>query len=172
LQRRKTDLLINLLKNNSNACWSEINKRIFESIKLKIRFFCHLQNHFDREKILTHFDSDRWLWADLDTFKKINFVNMIYHVKNKKMIFIRLNVQFILFLSRTFNSAERNYWSMKLKVADLVWIIRKIRHMMKSMLRLLIIIYINHAVTVTIAKQTSLITANTDKLNLRLIQAS
>lgn len=113
--------------------------------------------------------TDCWLWADLDAFKKIDFINMIYHVKNKKMIFIRLDVQFILFLSRTLNSAERNYWSTKLKVADLVWVIRKIRHMMKSTLKSLTIIYINHAVAVTIAKQTSLITANTDKLNLRLI---
>lgn len=97
---------------------------------------------------------------------------MIYHVRNEKMIFIRLDVQFILFLSRTLNSAEWNYWSTKLKVADLVWVIRKIRHMMKSTLRSLTIIYIDHAVAVTIAKQTSLITVNTDKLNLRLIQAS
>ncbi len=172
LQRRKTDLSVNLLKNNLNAHWSEISKRIFKLIELKIRFFCHLQNHFDRKRVLTHFNSDRQLWADLDAFKKINFVDIIYYIKNEKTIFIRLNVQSILFLSRTLNSAERNYWSTKLKVADLVWIIRKIRHIMKSTLRLLTIIYINHAVAVTIAKQTSLITANTDKLNLRLIQAS
>ncbi len=88
------------------------------------------------------------------------------------MIFIQLNVQSILFLSRILNSAERNYWLTKLKVADLIWMIKKIHHMMKSTLKLLTIIYINHAVAVMIAKQTSLTTANTDKLNLHLIQVS
>ena len=44
--------------------------------------------------------------------------------------------------------------------------------MMKFTLKPLTIIYIDHAIAVTIAKQTSLTTANTDKLNLRLIRAS
>jgi len=130
LQRHKTKLSVDLLKNNLNAHWSEIDKRAFESIKLKVRFFQHLQNHFVRKKILTHFNSDCQLWINLDAFKKINFVDMIYHVKDEKMIFTQLNVQFILFLSRILNFAERNYWFTKLKVADLIWVIKKIHHMM------------------------------------------
>lgn len=61
LQRRKTELSVNLLKNNLNTHWSKINKRTFELIKLKVRFFQHFQNHFVREKVLTHFNSDRQL---------------------------------------------------------------------------------------------------------------
>ncbi len=172
LQRRKTELSVNLLKNNLNTYWSKINKRTFELIKLKVRFFQHFQNHFVREKVLTHFDSDRQLWVNLDAFKKINFIDMIYHVKDEKMIFTQLDVQFILFLSRTLNSAERNYWLTKLKVANLIWMIKKIHHMMKSTLKLLTIIYIDHAVAVIIVKQISLTTANTNKLNLHLIWIS
>ncbi len=43
---------------------------------------------------------------------------------------------------------------------------------MKFTLKSLTIIYIDHAIAVMITKQTSLTTVNTDKLNLRLIQAS
>ncbi len=39
LQRCKTELSVNLLKNNLNARWSKIDKRTFEFIKLKVRFF-------------------------------------------------------------------------------------------------------------------------------------
>ncbi len=50
----------------------------------------------------------------------------------------------ILFLSRELNFAERNYWSTELKIVNVVWVVHQI----------------------------SLFFFNTDKLNLRLIQAS
>jgi len=60
LQRCKTELSVNLLKNNLNARWSEINKRTFESIELKVRFFWHLQNHFVRENT-----DSFWFWSSV-----------------------------------------------------------------------------------------------------------
>lgn len=44
--------------------------------------------------------------------------------------------------------------------------------MIKFTLRSLTIIYIDHVIAVMIVKQTSLMTVNTDKLNLHLIQVS
>ena len=77
-----------------------------------------------------------------------------------------------MFFSRCLNDVEKNYWSTKLKVVDIVWIIRKIRHMIESIEIFSIIIYIDHFVVVSISRQTTLTTFSSDKLNLRLVRAS
>ena len=113
---------------------------------------------------------------------------MIYHVQESEQIspsyqyeadsstestaVPRTKVQLILFLSKLLNTAERNYWPTELKVAGIVWVIKRVRHMIESTKVPPIIVYTDHSAAVSISKQTSLITFSTNKLNLRLVRAS
>ena len=65
---------------------------------------------------------------------------------------------------------EKNYWSIKLKIVEIVWIIRKIKHLIKFNECFSIIIYIDHWTIVSISRQINFITFNIDKLNLRFIK--
>ena len=100
---------------------------------------------------------------------------MIYHVDSEYTLSndysSRFKIQLILFLNRFLNSVESRHWSTKLKLTNLVWILRKVRHLVKST-RHQIIIYTNHDVSIEIIKQINLFIFSTDKLNLRLIRAS
>ena len=78
----------------------------------------------------------------------------------------------LCFLVVIWKEVERNYWSIELEIVDIVWIIRKIRHMIKFIEISSIIIYTNHFVAVSINRQITLTIFNSDKLNLRLVRAS
>ena len=81
---------------------------------------------------------------------------MIYHVKdfivdNTKLI-SRIFVKLILFLSRMLNTAETNYWSTELEVADIIWIIKRVRHLIDFTDVFSIIIYIDHSTAISISR--------------------
>ncbi|SLM33892.1 reverse partial [Lasallia pustulata] len=76
-----------------------------------------------------------------------------------------------MFLSKMLSTAESHYWPTELEMAGLVWAIKKLRHLVDSTVKP-VIIYTNHSAITSIAKQTSLSSSNIDKLNNRLIQAS
>ena len=84
----------------------------------------------------------------------------------------RTIIQSIMFLNRCLNEAKRNYWFIKLEIVGIVWIMKKIRHMIESIEISSVVIYIDHSVAVLISRQITLIISNSDKLNLRLIRAS
>lgn len=50
------------------------------------------------------------------------------------------------------NEVERNYWSTKLKIVDIVWVVKKIRHMIESIRKSLTIIYIDHSIAMSISR--------------------
>ena len=77
-----------------------------------------------------------------------------------------------MFLSRCLNDAKRNYWPTELEVAGIIWVVKKTRYMLESNLKAPVVVYIDHSAAVPISKQTTLNTASTDKLNLRLVRAS
>ena len=114
---------------------------------------------------------------NLNTFKIFDFVAIIYHHKQNYISkdfnkLARTNVQSILFLSRYLNIVEHNYWPTKLEIADVVWIVKKIRHMIEFSLKSFVIIYTNYSAVVLISRQTILNIINTNKFNLRLIRIS
>ena len=74
-----------------------------------------------------------------------------------------------MFLSRKLNSAEKNYWLMKLEIVCLIWMLKKIWHIIKTV-KNETIIYTDYSAILKIVKQTSFSTLFTDKLNLYLIQ--
>ena len=142
----------------------------------EVSAFKRLQEAFRKPTFLAHYDPERHLFIDLDASKAFGFAAMIYHLKQDRVPDIkdrvaRTDVQPIMFLSRCLNDAERNYWPTELEVAGIVWVVKKIRHMIESN-RKRVTVYTDHSAAVPISKQTSLNTTSTDKLNLRLVRAS
>ena len=81
----------------------------------------------------------------------------------------RFDIKSILFLSRIFNKIETKYWLIELKMCDLIWIVRRIRHIIKTTNQI-IVIFIDHIVNTFILKQTIINSNNIDKFNLRLMR--
>jgi hypothetical protein len=147
---------------------------INQFIEVEQRSYEHLQKMFSKKSFLRHFDLKRKLFIDVDTSKKKDVERMIFHVKrnsNEKIIFRRSDIEFIMFLRKIFTSAKKRYWLTKLKMSEVIWIVRKIRHLIQELRRSFIIIFTDHSALTEIVKQTSLTSANTNKLNLRLIRA-
>ena len=143
---------------------------------LKIEFFRILQSLLSQSSYLIHHDSKRQLFVDLNVNKKFDFDVVIYHIKlivnwNDKNYSSRKSLKSIFFLSRLLISIETRYWSTKLKIVEIVWMLKKIKHLIESS-TIFIVIYIDHEFTLNIIKQISLSTSFTNKLNFRLIRAS
>ena len=108
--------------------------------------------------------------------KKFDIDAMFYYIKKKHVVEIdkfssRHAIESILFLNRLITNVETRYWSTKLKIVDIVWMLKKTRHIVK-IFNNIIIIYIDHDVVLKIIFQTTLFTTFTNKLKLRLICAS
>ena len=146
----------------------------YEFTHNELKTFKNLKNAFRKSIFLTYYNRKRKLFIDLNTSKNWDFVDMIYHVKNDSSNndFSRIKIQFIMFFSRCLNNVERNYWSTKLKIVEIIWIIRKIRHLIEFNEYSSIIIYIDHFVAIFISRQINLITFSIDKLNIRLVRIS
>ena len=101
---------------------------------------------------------------------------MLYYIKKKHVVEVdkfssRHAIESILFLSRLITNVETRYWLTKLKIVDIVWILKKTRHIVK-IFNNIIIIYIDHDVVLKITFQTTLFITFINKLNFRLIRAS
>ena len=131
-----------------------------------------LQRLLSRPSFLYHFDDTADLYIDLDASKAYGFGAMVYHLKGElKTAYPTVSqVKPVLFLSRLLKDAETRYWPTELELAGIVWVLSKVRHMAESSPKT--IVYTDHGAALQIAKQTSLTTSSTAKLNLRLIRAS
>jgi hypothetical protein len=171
------ELKIKLLKNSSkkNRRKRFINKIKIVSINKKMTFFLLLQKDLIKTTLLMHFDKNKWLWIGLDEFKKFEFEMIVFHVTRKfheKIWSTKNDIQIIMFWSRLLTIAERNYWSTELETANLIWIIKKVRHLIQSS-KISIIIQTDHVIIIDICNQTSIInTYFVMKINLRLIRIS
>ena len=77
-----------------------------------------------------------------------------------------------MFLSKLLTKAEMNYWPIELKMATLIWVIKKIRHLVESS-KYSIIIQIDHSATVDICRQKLITSTNSFiRSNIRLVRAS
>ena len=174
LQKRKTMLLQQGPK-KGGARKAFTNGRSIEApTRAELESFKALQDHFKTPSYLTHQDPSRRLYVDVDASKELGFGAMIYHTKGDpptKEGIKRQNIQPILFLSKASTTAERNYWPTELEVAGLVWVVKKTRHLIEVAEEPTIVLT-DHSCTVSIAKQNTLSSSSTDKLNLRLIRAS
>ena len=81
------------------------------------------------------------------------------------------SMQPIFFLSRQLTPADSRYWPIELEMAGIVWVVKKIRHLIEASIKPSII-YTDHSAAIGIVRQSSINTTSTEKLNLRLIRAS
>ena len=175
LQKRKIALTKNVTVSDSARKKQAIKTQLYDITYEKRDVFRNLQTAFVSSIFLIHFDRKRRLYIDLNVSKQWDFVIIVYHVLNDSFddtSYSRTIIQFIMFFNRCLNEVERNYWSIELKIVDIVWIIRKIKHMIESAEISSTIIYTNYSTIVFISRQTTLITFNSDKLNLRLVRIS
>jgi hypothetical protein len=173
LQNRKTLLL----KDDS---LKEKQRRIFVKkkmlklfIELEIRSYEHFQVVFSKKSFLRHFDELRKLFINVNISKKRDVEVMIFHVKSdseKNITFKRTDIESIRFLSKILTSIETRYWSTELKMTDVVWMTRKVRHLIENSKKSSTIIFTDHVALANIVKQTFLTSVNTNKLNLRLVK--
>ena len=171
LQMRKTLILkFSLTKNAIRKRYIErINLKIL--IEAKIAFYEKIQKVFSKFIFLIHHDRFRKLFANVNVSHKRNFDVIIFHVKKNKNNFIKVDIELILFFNKILTFAKFKYWFIKLKIAELVWLIKKIRHMIKtSNSTSQVMIYIDYFVIINIVKQIKLSFFNIDKLNLKLIR--
>ena len=175
LQERKTVLLKSSPAAGGNARKTYSMRTLLREPNWKeITSFEQLQAMLSSPTILIYFMPDRILFIDLDALKERGFGAMIYYVKegtDTSKYPPRTAVQPIMFLSRLLRGPELNYWPTELEIAGMVWVVRKVRHLIESSTKP-VIIYIDYGANVGIAKQTSLTTAFTEKTNLCLIRAS
>ena len=182
LQVKKTTLIkqlssITIIDKALKSVRKSMSSRLFidKLTTEELIFFRQLQDVFSTSIFLAHFNSNRQLYIDFDVSKRWNFVVMIYHVacdSSNNISVSRLDVQSILFLSKLLNSVEQNYWSTELEVTNIVWVIKRVRHLIDSIRKSSIIIYTDHSTVVSIFRQTTLITFSIDKLNFRLVRVS
>ena len=124
---------------------------------------------------MIHFSSYRSSFINVNAFKQMNIGVMIFHVisdSKENETFIKNQIQFIMFLNKRFLSVKTKYWFTELEVIDVIWIIKKMRHFIKSCRKSSMSIFTNYAIIAEIVNQIFLITINTDKFNLRLIRVS
>jgi hypothetical protein len=175
LQNRKTLLFKNdSMKKKSRKLFAK-NTLLNQFIEAKIKSYEHSQHVFSDKKFLRHCSNIRKFFIDVNIFKKRNIETMIFHVKNdsdEKIIFKRCDIKSIMFLSKILISTEIKYWFTKLKITDVIWVIKKIRLLIETSKKQSAIIFTNHFVLISIIKQIPLNTFNTNKLNLRLVRAS
>jgi hypothetical protein len=146
-----------------------------DSTQAEVQFYEHLQAIFSKKSFLRHCSELRKLFIDVNISKNKDVEVMIFHVKKdskKDIIFTRDEIESIMFLSKILISIETRYWSIELEMIDVIWVTKKVRHLIESSRKSFTIIFTNHFALTVIAKQTSLTTANTNKLNLRLMKAS
>jgi len=150
-----------------------ITIRLNELTLKELNIFHHLQMLFFWPTMLVHFLSKHQLYVDLNAFKKFGFEAHVYHTKKakKNKTLQQKSMKPILFLSQLLTDAETRYWSMKLEVAKLIWVLKKTHHLIEAV-KQLTIVYTDHAAAVEIEHQFSLNTITVKKLNLRLVRAS
>jgi hypothetical protein len=122
---------------------------------------------FKNSRFLTHFDFVRQFLIDVNAFKE-KFEAFVYHLKREDVT-KSTTIESIVFLSKILISIEKRYWFIELEIAVVVWIVKKLHHMIRAF-KHFTIIWIDHAVTAVIAKQTKMIISNIDKFNLRLVK--
>ena len=180
ISRSLQDLKTVLLKSESVNV--DVRRKTYIS-KTKLLLTIKEQNSFDllqkiisNAAMLIHFDLDRVLWIDLNDFKEREFEIMIFHLKRDVIMHITISlktqIESIMFLSKLFITAKMNYWLTKLKMTALIWIVKKVKHLIESF-KFFVIIQIDHSTTIDICRQKLIIFTNSFiRSNIRLVRAS
>lgn len=99
--------------------------------------FLSIQEALSQPSILVHHNPEKTLWIDLDASKEFGFGAMVFHTASNEVVPegrwpLASTIQPVFFLSRLLITAERNYWLTGLEIAGFVWVVKKVRHIIKS----------------------------------------
>ena len=113
------------------------NIKIKNSTVEKLTFFQILQLLLVKLFYLIHSNFTKKLFVNLDFSKKFELIDIIYHVKNianwnDKNYSFRKFIESILFFSRLLIDVEIKYWSIELELVDIIWVLKKIKHLIDS----------------------------------------
>ena len=133
--------------------------------------YCQLQKVFRKINLLIYYNFIRIIYINVNAFKRYNFNIVIYYLKLEinSNNFKHNEIELILFFSRMFIVVKKWYWFIELKIIELIWIIRRVRYIIK-VFQHVTVIFIDYIVNASIIKQTTLLFNNIDKLNLRLMR--
>lgn len=174
LAKKKTDILKGApIKGNQHKSFASRAK--LDLTEAERAAWHQVQKALTTDTFCVHFDPARPAFVDMDASKRA-FGAMVYHVRLDRFpeagsVPPRTDVKPIMFLSKLMTPAETRYWPTEMEVAALVWVVRKIRHLIDGADKP-VIVYTDHASTVDIVNHTHLGSSATDKLNLRLIRAA
>ena len=114
------------------------NKSVFQNfIETEIQSFQSFQKILVFFRYFVHYNPKRQLYMNVNFSKKIEIDVMIYHFKQiiqNQTYLNRIMIESIMFLNKRISKPESKYWSTKLKIAKLIWILRKTRHMIDSII--------------------------------------
>ena len=134
LQAKKTDLIRNINKIHKITA-GPVRKTLATRFRLRepfsdeLKAFQDIQNAFRKNSFLMHFQHTKFLFIDVNAFKKGGFTIMIYYLKvfsfffknpNPKTAFFRIDVESIMFLSKLLNDFETKYWFTEFEMTALV----------------------------------------------------
>ena len=94
------------------------------------------------------------MFIDLDISKEREFGAIIYYIKNNNKIEKyppKTVIKSIIFFSRFFKNIKIYYWPTELEIADIIWVIKKIRYFIKLTL-ITTTIFIDYNINVSIIK--------------------
>ncbi len=172
LHRRKTLLLQQSpsTKGKARKLFS-LRTAIKEPSAAELISFQAIQDAFAQPTFLTHFDPTQTLHIDVDASKERGFGAVAYHIRDGNSKATPHSVMPIIFLSKCLTPAQSRYWPTELEVAGLLWVVRRLHHMIRASLTPTVV-WTDHASTPGLLQQIKLSATNTDKLNLRLIRAA
>ena len=156
LQIRKTTLLrFSFIKEHSRKTFFR-QKTIDDIIESEQDSYNQIQEVFARIFFLFHFDHTRFLYIDIDAFKRWEFDVIIYHDRfnfnySSEEYSKKFDIQSVLFFSRLLINLETKYWLIELKMIELMWIVKRTRHMIESAKRITVI-FTDHVANAFIVK--------------------
>lgn len=182
LQNRKTALLTegrNTGKtDNPGARASYTRSKTFEPTEAELQSFNALQSYLCTRLRLSHVHPDRTLFLQIDGSLEHGFGVVVFHLKpgctwepKTAVAVAASDIDPVMFLSRCLTKAELSYGPSELEVACLVWACKRLRTVLHS-LNKPVIVLTDHDATRGIVNQTSLNTTSTDRANRRLVNAS
>ena len=173
LQNLKTSLL----KSSSIANRKKfISKIKIVSTHKNMLVFENLQKTISKFSMLYYFVSSKILWINFNTFKEFEVDVIIFHFINDVVIeknkwFSKTQILSIMFLNRQLTFAKFNYWFTELETFELIWTIKKIKHLVQNS-KHRVIIQIDHQIIVDICAQTLITATNsTIRMNVKLVRA-
>ncbi|KAL2272289.1 hypothetical protein FJTKL_06972 [Diaporthe vaccinii] len=181
LQRRKTAMLASartagkLPPKGGRKRYT--NRTSFEPTSEEYAAFEDIRHALAQPNALFHQDPNKHLFLQIDASKTNGFSGLIFQLQDgyhwdPKQPIPRTAVRPLSYFSKTLTSAKAKYWPTELKVACLVWLVKKARTIIQSNLVKPVHVLTDHAATVGIANQTNLNTVDKTKMNMKLILAS